>query len=199
MNTLRYFRELDGDQARADHFEGITHIFQPKDVIMKFSVPGLGEIVVDSRDLAAPTTLSRNSEHSCNLFCMHAITNPINGTLFPAEYEWFGDSIVLIHNTQEFLNRVLAACKAKNLSMKGSLIEYYDEEAYTGKLNRFKKPKQFAHQREFRIAVDSPGTEPLLLNIGDITDITSEILAFSDACMKLTFSEDEARAANLSW
>lgn len=50
MNPLSYFRELDGDPARADHLEGVTHIFQPKDVVMKFSAPGFGEFVVDSRD-----------------------------------------------------------------------------------------------------------------------------------------------------
>jgi len=154
---------------------------------------------VDSRDLAAATTLSMNSEHCCNLFCLHAITRPINGSIFPAEHEWFGDSIVLILNTQEFLSRVLAACRAKNLSVKGSLIEYYDDEAYTGKLDRFKKPKRFAHQREYRIAVDSPGTAPMLLEIGDIRDITSKVIAFSDADRTFFFSEDDARAANLSW
>jgi hypothetical protein len=199
MNPLSYFRELDGDPARADHLEGVTHIFQPKDVVMKFSAPGFGEFVVDSRDLAAATTLSMNSEHCCNLFCLHAITRPINGSIFPAEYEWFGNSTVLILNTQEFLSRVLAACRAKNLSVKGSLIEYYDDEAYTGKLDRFKKPKRFAHQREYRIAVDSPGTAPMLLEIGDIRDITSEVIAFFDANRTLFFSEDDARAANLSW
>lgn len=30
MNTLNYFRGLDGDPARADRYEGVTHIFQPK-------------------------------------------------------------------------------------------------------------------------------------------------------------------------
>ncbi|HEV2711305.1 MAG TPA: hypothetical protein VGU67_13905 [Edaphobacter sp.] len=31
MNTLNYFRGLDGDPARADRFEGVTHIFQPQE------------------------------------------------------------------------------------------------------------------------------------------------------------------------
>jgi hypothetical protein len=41
--------------------------------------------------------------------------------------------------------------------------------------------ERFAHQREYRIAAESPGTEPLILDIGGITDITSEVIPFSDA------------------
>lgn len=199
MNTLNYFRGLDGDPARADRFEGVTQIFQPRDVIMTFSAPGFGEFVVGSEDLAAATTFSMNSELCCNIFCLHPITAPINGTLFPTEHEWFGDSIVLVLNTQEFLNRVLAACKTKNFRVKGSLVEYYDDDTYTGKVDRFRKPKRFAHQREYRIAIESSGTEPLILDIGDSTDITSEVVPFSNANNVFKFSEDDARAAALSW
>jgi hypothetical protein len=199
MKPLNYFRELEGDSARADHYEGVTNIFQPKDVIMRLSAPGFGEVVIGSDDLAAATTLSMNSELCCNIFCLHAITAPVNGTLFPAQHEWFGDSIGLVLNTQEFLNRVLAAAKVGNFTVKGKLVEYFDDETYTGKLDRFRKSKHFAHQREYRIAVESPGTEPLILDIGGITDITSEVIPFSDANNVFKFSEDDARAAALFW
>jgi hypothetical protein len=197
MNTLKYFRDLESDPARADRYEGATHIFQPKDVIMTLSAPGFGEIVIDSKDLAAATTLSMSSELRCNIFCLHATTEPVNGTLFPPEHEWFGDSMVLVLNTQEFLDRVVAAAKARNVSGRAKRVEYFDDEAYTGKLDRFRKSKCFAHQREYRIALDSPGTDPLILDVGDITDITSEVLQFSDADYILKFSEDDARAAAL--
>jgi hypothetical protein len=107
--------------------------------------------------------------------------------------------MVLVLNTQEFLNRVVAAAKTRNLSGKCKLVEYFDDEAYTGKLDRFRKSKRFAHQREYRIAIDSPGDDPLVLDIGDITDITSEVLPFSDADNILKFSEDDARAAALTY
>jgi hypothetical protein len=199
MNSLTYFRELESDCARADRYEGATHIFQPKDIVITLSAPGFGEIVVASKDLAAATTISMNSELCCNVFCLHAITAPVNGTLFPSEHVWFGDSMVLVVNTQEFLNRVVAAAKAQNLSGKSKLVEYFDDEVYTGKLDRFWKANRFAHQREYRIAIDSPGKGPLVLDIGDITDITSEVLQFSDADSILKFSEGDARAAALLW
>ena len=197
MNTLKYFRNLESDPARADHYEGATHIFQPKDVIITLSAPGFGDILIDSTDLAAATTLSMTSELCCNIFCLHAITAPVNGTLFPSEHEWFGDSMVLVLKTEEFLNRVVAGAKARNLSGKIKRVEYFDDKAYTGKLDRFRKSKRFAHQREYRIAIDSPGTDPLVLDIGDITHITSEVLKFCDADNILKFSEDDARAAAL--
>lgn len=199
MNSLSYFRGLEGDPARADRYEGVTHIFQPKDVSMRLSVPGFGEVVIGSEDLAAAATISMNSELYCNIFCLHAITTPVNGTLFPSEHEWFGDSIVLVLNTQVFLNRMLVAAKARNLKVNGKLVEYFDDETYTGKLDRFRKSRQFAHQREYRIAIESPGTEPLILDIGDIADITSEVIPFSEADNVLKFSEEDARAAGLVW
>lgn len=199
MNPLSYFRGLEGDPARADRFEGLTHIFQPQDVVMRLSAPGFGEIVIDSQDLAAATTISMNSELCCNIFCLHAITTPVDGTLFPSEHEWFGDSVVLVLNSEAFLNRIVAAAKARNLPVKGKLVEYFDDKTYTGKLDRFRKSKHFAHQREYRIAVESSGTEPLILEIGDITEITSEVVPFSDANNVFKFSGQDARAADLLW
>jgi hypothetical protein len=96
-------------------------------------------------------------------------------------------------NAEEFTNRVVAGAIAQNLSGRCKRVEYFDDEAYTGKLDRFMKSKRFAHQREYRIAIDSPGTEPLVLDIGDITDITSEVLRFCDADNILKFSEDDIR------
>jgi len=40
MNPLKYFRDLESDPARADRYEGATHIFQPKDAIITLSAPG---------------------------------------------------------------------------------------------------------------------------------------------------------------
>ena len=41
MNTLKHFRDLESDPARADRYEGATHIFQPKDAIITLS-PQIG-------------------------------------------------------------------------------------------------------------------------------------------------------------
>jgi hypothetical protein len=199
MNTRKYFRDLESDPARADRYEGVSYIFQPEDATITLSTLGFGEIVIESKDLAAPTTISMKSELCCNLFCLYSITAPSKGTLFPSEHIWFGDSMVLVLDTQEFLNRIVVAAKAQNLTGKGKQVEYFNPETHTGKLDRFKKPNRFAHQREYRIAFESPGTDPLVLDIGDITDITSEMLQFCDADNTLKFSEDDAREAGLAW
>jgi len=198
MNTLSYFRGLDGDPARADRYEGLTHIFQPKDIVMTISAPGFGEITAGPKDLAGATTLSLNSESCCNLFCLHAITTPVNGALFPSEHEWFGDSVVLVLTAPDFLARVVAAAKARTFAGKSGLVEYYDDDTYTGKLDKFKKSKRFIHQREYRIAIGSPGTDPLILDIGDIAGITSEVVSLCEANNVFKFSEEDARAAGLS-
>jgi hypothetical protein len=59
--------------------------------------------------------------------------------------------------------------------MEHDLVHYYDDTAFHGKIpgNRipFYKQKRFEYQREYRIAVAPKllGTEPLIMDIGDIS------------------------------
>jgi len=199
MNTLRFFRELEGDAARADRYEGIDHIFQAKDAVLRITAPGFGEFVVPPEDWAGPSTISMNATARCNLFCLYSLQEPVNGSLFPPEHEWFGDSVVLVTNTQEFFHRLANAAQKSRLIFEGRPVEYYDEQAYTGKLGIFKKSSKYAHQREYRFAIRTDGTTPMTLDVGDLMDITSEIVPFCDADSVFKFSEADAVEAGLLW
>ena len=48
-------------------------------------------------------------------------------------------------------------------------------------------------------SVGSPGNGPLVFDIGDSTDITSEVVPFINANSVFKFAKDDARAAALSW
>jgi hypothetical protein len=111
----------------------------------------------------------------CNLFCLYALTKPGKEFLFPAEHEWFGDSLVLVKDAPEFLTRVAKAAKEQKLPMRGAPVEYYDENDYSGQVGRFKKSSRFAYQIEYRIAIEAGVDGPFRLQIGDFHDITSEV------------------------
>jgi len=202
MNTLSYFRELEADTARADRREGVDSIIQPKDLgetYIDTGAPGVGRISIPPEDLAGPITFSMNRTRHCNLFCLYALTKPVKNLLFPREHDWFGDSLVLVTNTQEFLNRLGIAATEQKLTMGGAPVEYYDDNSYSGRVGRFKKPSRFAHQNEYRITIETGVDEAFRLQIGDISNLTSEVMPLDRADEFLKFTEADATEAGLNW
>jgi len=203
MNTLSYFRDLEADTARGDRFEGVDSILQPKDLgeaYIDSGIPSIGRIDIRREDLAGPITIAMNRTAGCNLFCLYALTKPVNDLLFPTEHDWFeGDSLVLITNTPQFFNRVSKAAREQKLSLQGAPVEYYDENGYSGRVGRFKKSSRFVHQNEYRIGIETGIDGPFRFQIGDIRDITSEVIPFDQADECLKFTEAEAKEAGLTW
>ena len=76
------------------------------------------------------------------------------------------------------------------------MVKYYGDSEYSGQTGRFRKRSCFAYQREYRIVVE-PGLEgPRRFEIGDMTDITSEVIPRSLADEVLKFSPEDAIASN---
>jgi hypothetical protein len=198
MNPLAYFSKLELDAARADRLEGTTRIIQPKHVgEFKFSHPILGEHRVPPGDLAGPVLISMNRIASCNIYCMFAITKPIDGEILDARNLEFGDSFVLILNTQEFINRMNKAAKISHLAGERKLVEYYDPEEYSGDTGPFRKSSAFAHQNEFRLILRPGSDEAIKFKIGSLVDITSPVLPLSEINRILNFTTESAREAGL--
>jgi len=203
MNALSYFHNLEADSARGDRYEGIDSILQPRDLgeaYIESGIPTIGRIDIRREDLAGPITVAMNRTVRCNLFCLYALTKPVQDVLFSTEHDWFsGDSLVLIRNTQEFLNRIRTAALKQKLPLNGALVEYFDETGYSGKVGRFKKSSRFSYQNEYRIAIETGIEGPFRFQIGDIRDITSEVIPFDRADECLKFTEADAREAGLAW
>jgi hypothetical protein len=204
MNSLAYFSALEADVARADPYEGTDSIIQPCDIaefIFDPHVPGLEPFhtCCAPDGLVGPVRIALNRTSTCNIFCMYAVTRPIVGPIFPQSYKWPGDHFVLFTNPREFLNRAEVAAKSEGLTVQGGVVEYYDESEYSGQTGRFRKRGTFEYQREFRIIAE-PGLDgPRSFQIGDLTDITSEVIPLSLADDVLKFTPEDAIAAGLTW
>lgn len=107
MKPISYFIGLESGAARSDSYEGTSYIHQPKH-IGKFTIdsPLAGKIDVDTSELTDSVRISLNKTSSCNIYCMVAITQPVDGLLVEKSIPEFGDSFVLILNPTEFLSRV---------------------------------------------------------------------------------------------
>src|ERR1035438_1120661 len=137
LNPLSYFSSLESDSARADPFEGTTTIIQPQHIAeFKFS-SCIGECTASPSDFVGPIRMSLNRIASCNLYCMFAVTKPIEGELVDKRNFEFGDSFVLVLNTQEFMSRVSLAAQKAGLSGRYGLVEYYDRGERSGEIGPF--------------------------------------------------------------
>ena len=202
MNSLSYFAKLEADGARSDQFEGTDYLTQPSDVlefVFNPNIKGVEPLRITAADLAGPARIALHRTSACNICCFFAIDKPFDEPMFADKHEWFGSSMMLFTHTPEFLSRVISAAQKQNLPIKAHLVEYYDETKYTGPIGVFRKRSQYSHQCEYRIQLHTGSTDPFILNVGDLSDITSEILPFSEATNILKFSSIDMRDAGLTY
>jgi len=198
LKPLRYFAELE-DTQRGDAFEGLDTIVQPKHVGELTIKTSLGSITATPlQDLAGPVRISLNRIMDCNVYCLFAITGPVEGELVDKRNLDFGDSFLLILNPSEFRDRVFSAANGAGLGCENRPVEYYDGEEYSGTVGPFRKRSCHAHQHEYRFVVWPGSTVPRELMAGSMRDITSEILPTSEVNQRLDFSSRSFQEAGLS-
>lgn len=197
MSCLADFPKLESDPARGDCFEGTAHIIQPKDVEITIDTGkvGRGKLVARGSDLAGPVRIEPDGVASCNVYCMFAVTKPVDGELVNSENLKFGDWVVAVLNVGEFLSRVAMAAKASGITYQAGTVEYYNAEKHSGETGRFRKRSIFAYQNEYRIVVEPGSAQPRKLVVGSLLDITSEILPSREANQRFDFSSRSAREA----
>jgi hypothetical protein len=161
-----------------------------------FEHPLVGKFTADPKDLAGPVVIRLNRESDVNVFCMFALTLPQRSIDHPDNRK-FGDGFVLVLNSEEFLKRIGVAVRLANLRGEARMVEYFDEEKYSGPVGPFLKSSRFKHQSEFRIVV-SPGVRDFReLVVGSLEDITTPVLPLAEIDQHVDFSEEKARESGL--
>ena len=188
-NTLAKFKRLEGvdDSGRGDRNEGTIAWLQP----------GQGRLEINGMDitddLAGPVQLQKNWLDHLHIFCLHAVHSGSldmatvsnenieelrKQFLVPDECRRLGEHAIVVNNVPEFNRRMETAAEVNNYRMARGLIRYYDPESIHGNFRDvesiFRKQERHSYQREFRFVIDKGlvSASPLILEIGDITDIT---------------------------
>lgn len=204
-NPLRYFKQREiGDDGRGDPFEGILGLTHPDELkSLTISAPGtnLPPLVLNKNNLAGPIIFHREADLLQRIFCMYAFhfkPEELEFTMENADSDvrlqnvrsrfqvdercyQLGTHAVYIHNGAKFL-QALDACGDKlDKKIRHGLVHYYDEKAPLGGLMTgnvaFRKSNRFAYQREFRLAFDADGSDPVSLDVGDMSDYAIKLPA----------------------
>lgn len=189
MNRLSYYKKIernDEDANRADKHEGAFAWLQP----------GVGSLTINGQDitgdLAGPIEMYDDSLNHINVFCLYAAhSGNLDSNMLADNIEVFkqqikvpedclklGKHAVFITDPPKFLQRMKSAAESQGYQIGRGLVKYYDPETFHGNFPNghaiFNKQIQYQYQREYRFGVDTghPGDDPIILEVGDIRDIT---------------------------
>lgn len=181
MNTMDYFRRIEGDKnTRGDLFEG-THGIIAKDDFDEI-LPKIGMIFSQEEKgivIGGMSLLSEELKYY-KVFCMYHLNfNISKRKIEPIDNRInnFGDTFVLITKFEEFKRRIVKELEKEKynvLGFAGDDILYYNYDSHTQNLGPFKKLSSYSWQNEYRLLAEpiEPTLDPLIFNIGDISDIT---------------------------
>lgn len=179
--TLKYYRDLEittGDAEIGDKYEAMLHF---QNATAQFSTPD-GNHVIPLND-----TLLSTSSSDDFVFCMFSINDVSEEFHFSEKQKEnllsFGDTALIILDSEEFKRRVFEAAKKQGYSVHFDRVKYYDStidnadillSLFGGMWNAaLWKRDSYSHQQESRF-IFSPGKgdDHVVLEIGDISDIT---------------------------
>lgn len=201
LNTLAYFKQMESEDSdgRMDPTEAVAMWWQPDDLVMKLTVPAIGDVEITKADLAGPVSMAFDYHNYLHLFCLYAvhttgfrfIDNKIDCSPEDAEALQrqldvderclnFG-KFAVITPAVPFLNQLREALKSQGYQATGRLVEYYDDETFHGEIPLkdipFRKQKRFSYQREFRLCVYPRVQQDtaITINIGDLSRISAKV------------------------
>lgn len=177
-----YFRKLENDNVIGDKFEGIDHCAQPNK-IEKITISKNGNVLWSANGsvFSEPVRVSHGGAPR-NIFCMFSIRDAGFIGSLDSRIHQFGDHFVIVTNTELFVERVSKSAIANGYNFEAGLMQYFDQHTYTGEVGVFRKRVSYEYQKEFRFAIYPGGRGAIVLNVGNICDITMQVLPISCLC-----------------
>ncbi|KJS06322.1 MAG: hypothetical protein VR77_05865 [Flavobacteriales bacterium BRH_c54] len=175
-NSIKYFRTIEDNGIRGDKNEGKAYLKQVKD----FEISLEGKVIAKAEKAQI---YFDHPEDIGNLFCLYGVqsslVNLTKKSLQKIKIEnqskKFGQSALLIHNPEEFINRISKELKRLSKEFNFSLVHYFDPETYEGELSPFYKSNKYEYQNEVRFWIPQNEERTFEFYIGDISDISHKI------------------------
>jgi hypothetical protein len=87
----------------------------------------------------------------------------------------FGGFAVVFTDVNAFVDWVTAGLRRVGMNPEISWVTYYDEHQHSGNLSVFNKRMKYAYQREVRIFLPGPFTEPKVFRMGSFHNIVAAL------------------------
>ncbi len=189
-NRLSWFKRTEAEDAsgRLDRHEGVVAWHQP-DQITNLVINGWNL----TPDLAGPVEMHGDWLNHLNIYCTYAgrlvdveperipyeIPHELRSQLaIPERCLSLGQYAVVIKRVPEFIRRMGEAARRKHYRMRCARVNYYNPDTYHGNHFNidalFQKQHRYGYQSEYRFVIDTrtEGDDPIILETGDIRDIT---------------------------
>lgn len=181
MNTLQTFVNMDESDGIGDKFENSTSFIHYKSLNAILKLKNGEEISIHPSSVKVREFVDTNIG---NIYSMALVDcNIINHNgqyVFSIEsldtLNTIGkdyDTIVVISDPVEFISRCERCVRDMGFELYHNPVEYFSDEDYNKRIEitPFKKRDKYKSQREFRLFVDFNINEPVILRIGNISDI----------------------------
>ncbi|PVZ42577.1 hypothetical protein N430_01190 [Pseudomonas sp. CC120222-01a] len=198
MNSVDYFAKLEGEAGAALRKDELENVYLKlssglRDGVVSelvLQVEGQDEMILNPETVM---TLNLPRPETVMIYCLGSVSAAHDGKIwglengelrFSERFREFGTHVLRITNHAEFSRRLSQAIEAhphlyNSPFFEGGYgqVDYVDFSNYSGPIGLFRKPIEYAWQREYRLCF---GAEPealndrgaLELNIGDLSDIT---------------------------
>ena len=176
-NTLKYFTEIEDGKVRGDKHENAFEFdtYDNPEFLIKLADKPDSEF--KKLNVTWAQMVKSNPNPFGNLYCLYCVdmTDAIDeGEISVDEKNGdFGTHALIFLNTDKFEEILFAELSLKKLNFHYGHVEYIDLKKHKGRKTLFQKDISYSYQNEFRIFIDNPTLEPLILKLGDLTEITT--------------------------
>jgi hypothetical protein len=177
MPRLRHYRKEE-NPAVGDKDEGYFASYSPANPTLRVTVRvGGDELPLPGASLRIE---GEAAEHGVYCLCLLEIRTEdseaglgaiVRRAIVDPRMREFGDSMVLMKNTPEFVQRLRDSARTSGYELDCDPVEYMPP-THAGELGPFRKADRYRYQKEWRFLTTTPlATEHLLLSVGPLTDI----------------------------
>ena len=189
---LNYYKNNENKKKPFfDQDEGISSVLQSDKIKLKMEIEGHGPIELSKESgLTGFVRLAFNHEQPT--FCMYSVSvlnsefdaaggnlEELQRLVQPSEkIKEHGDHVWIIHDFNEFIDRLKIASKDQSVGFTAGLVHYVDFEQVHGRfpddLHGFVKNKGYSHEREYRIIFNTNTADDVFyFEVGDLSDISA--------------------------
>lgn len=214
MNSVDYFAKLEGEAGAVLRRDELENVYLKLSSGLRDGVVSELALQAEGQDeilLGPETTLTVHlpRPETVMVYCLGSVSAGHDGQIwgldngilqFSERFREFGTHVLRITNLIEFSRRLSQAVTThphlyNSPFFEGGYgqVDYVDFSDYSGPVGLFRKPIEYAWQREYRLCF---GAEPealndrgaLELNIGDLSDITqiTTVERFTSSPMTIT-------------